>query len=277
MPIFTNSSKQSEFTGVFCYTNLLWRVREFMISKKRYVFGIFLLIIACVLMQLFAKSAERIRLFYYVLEYLGIYNGYRLTLINKAIWVIVTIAMVTLMSISFHLMWNSFRAFAMKDRYKAIPILILIISLISCFMFLHIHRYLLHYQGGLHGIILDRRQNVRYLESIDMEGNLEYMALDIELQKFSIDGDEAFGLKLVDLNDNSNEYIFMNNMRMGEAIQQYERGIGRYTFSVRSLGLKVENIPGYDPKTDNYKDLRFKLIIYNEKESKTFLFYFDPS
>lgn len=94
-----------------------------MASRKCYQQGILLLISACLLMHLFAKSAENLRLLYYVLEFLGIYNGYRFTTQNTIIWIVLVVAIFTLVSFSFRLMWNAYSNTYMKKWLKVIPFL----------------------------------------------------------------------------------------------------------------------------------------------------------
>ena len=282
-----------------------------MVSKKRYWIGIGLLVLACLLMHLFAKSVENLRLLYYVLEAFGYYTGYLISTLSTVLWVVLAVAIIALDIFAVVLMRSGYyKKFvcpkcAVKDepillkgrdeyqcrhcdyqsvikkRYRVIPVCIALVSIISCFMFPYVQGLFLRIPGGLNTVTLNERDTVRYSyyswNPVTNEEHYDPTVL-IQFNKYS-PGEAQFYVKFVDLNDSNNEYVVAAPIKFEEKYGSVGISIlGGKAFQLNSTGFisySTKDIPGYNLEWNNWRDLRFKIVIFNEKESKTFPLYFD--
>ena len=246
---------------------------DIMHSKKRYWLGIGLLVIACLLMHLSAKSLENLRLLHHVLETFGYYTGHLDTPLTRWLWPVLAIVVIVLLVIARTIIVSVFD-YDVKKRYKVIPSFILLVSLISCLTFPFIFGLFLRIPGGLNTVMLCNRNEVFY--GSDDNREISFMLGFYKLSP----GDEQFSVKLVDLNDSTNETTLDTKFTIDKRIKSHTRGIGLlnlwYYMGSSTLyhGVNVENMPGYDPELDNWQELRFKIVIFNEHESKTFYPYY---
>ena len=249
-----------------------------MLSKKRYWFGIGLLIFACLLMHLSAKSLENLRLLYYVLEAFGYYTGYLATPLTRWLWPALIIVVFVLIVLAIKIIIKAYDH-DVKKRYKIIPSCILIASLISCLTFPFIFGLFLRIPGGLNTVMLSNRNKVFFGSSDMYTSESSDVSFLLSFHKLS-PGDEQFCVKFVDLNDSTNETTSDITVTIDGRLTSRQRGIGLlnlwYSMGASTLNysFNVESLPGYDPELDNWRDLRFKIVIFNEHESKTFYLYF---
>jgi len=242
-------------------------------QKKRYLIGMGLLVLGCLLMPLFAKSAENLQLLHHVLEFLGLYDGYLVSTRNVVIWIVLAVAIFVLISLAFKLMWRAQDGSAVKKRYKAIPVGVLLVSVIGCLLSVHMHRLILQIPGGLNTVILNQRDVVFYAwmrSENEIGGAVNLIGLYINFQKYSPE-DKQFFVKLVDLDDSANESI------VSDSPIRFHGEVDAVTYTCNFVRhfVEIENVPGYRKELNNSYDLRFKVVIFNEKESKSFYLYFD--
>ena len=240
--------------------------------KKLYWFGIGLLIFACLLMHLTAKSLENLRLLYHVLEAFGYYTGNLDTPLTRWLWPVIVIGVIVLLILAIAIIRQTFDPDVNK-RYKIIPACILTASIISCLTFPFIFGLFLRMPGGLNTVMLRERDALPY-------GFYEDYHIMLGFYKLS-PGDAEFNVKLVDLDDSTNEITLDFTVNIDKRITSRRRGIGLLNLwypsgsSTLFYSSSLVNIPGYDPELDNLQDLRFKVVIFDEHESKTFYPYFD--
>ena len=251
------------------------------LSKKRYFIGIGLMIMACFIMHLFVRSLEKIRLLHYVLEAFGYYTGYLDNPLVRWLWPILFVALFVLIPVSLGLAFSAlnYNNHDLKWRYKAIPICLLLISIISCMFFPFVNGLFLRTQSGLNGVILDNRDTAGFVLNNPYDSDSECRIM-LSFSKLS-SGGEHFYVKFVGLDNNADVIILDYPMTIPADGSSEVRGMGIFQDiwypSGRSTGAityDLENIPGYDPELDNWRDLRFKIVIFNENESKTFYRYF---
>ena len=245
-----------------------------MLSKKLYWFGIGLLIFACLLMHLFAKSLENLRMLHHVLEAFGYYTGYLDTPLTRWLWPVLVIVILVVIVLAISMITKALELGVKKD-YKIIPFCILITGIISCLTFPSTFGLFLRIPSGLNAVMLRERHDFPLVFSDSDETSIA-----LGFYKLS-PGDAEFRVKFVDLNDSTNETTLDFTFNIDKRIRSLRRGIGLLDSwyymgaSTRYHGFNVENLPGYDPELDNWYDLRFKIVIFNEHESKTFYPYFN--
>jgi len=249
-----------------------------MYSKKQYWLGIGLLAFACLLMHLFAKSLENLRLLHYVLESLGYYTGYLDNPLTRWLWPILIIAVIVLVPLALRVIRRAYDKKTVKKRYRVLPVCILLVSIISCLTFPFVHGLFLRIPGRLDTVMFDYRAEVTFATVDPYSSNPEY---DLLLCFFKLSpGDEQFYVKFVDLNDSANEKILDFPLDIHSNTGGWRRVTGildllYYTgHTTFNIVINLENIPGYDPELNNWRDLRFKIVIFNENESKTIYPYF---
>jgi len=249
--------------------------------KKRYYLGIGLLALACFLMHLFAKSLENLRLIHYFLEAIGYYTGYLDNPDIHRLQLVLVIAIIVLLVLALIFIIRALDEES-KKRYTVIPICILSVSIISCFTFPFINGLYLSTQRGLGSIIMERRDIPPFRATGNpYDGQDTDYFLYLTFYELS-NSSEPFYVKIVDMNDTTNEIVLEHPINISDSTisESFIRDIGVFSsnwyYSGRSYSrlFALENIPGYDRELDNFRDLRFKIVIFNENDSKTFYRYF---
>lgn len=247
----------------------------------RYIIGILLLLPVCFLMYAFANTAEDIRFFYRISETLGFYNGYKYSGRNLILWAGIILLIIILLFSSFKLVnWDK-KLFRNNNLLKVLPFLILSINLIACFFFPRINQFFLQFIDGLDGVIVNNRgySQIGFLRE-DANGGYKDPMFHVRFESFS--SDESFYVKLVSIEDEHNQYLYSDDngipreVTMGAISNIKSSDKGNY--KARSSGIMIEIdkiIPGYIDTAENRELLKYKVIIYNEHDSKTFYFYFN--
>ena len=224
---------------------------------KSYIRGLFLLILACILMQFFGEFDGNMRSLYCVLEALGYYTGYLHTKVTITLWVLLITAIVVLLYCARKLMWKDKEA--LNRVLGLIPGCVLAVGAICAYLIIPgTHKLVLQSSGGLNSVILLDRKTWFMPEDTSMESHLVSLYFEVLGSK---DEKVPFNLKLVNLNDPSKE-----------SSPRFQDATGGSKFV---LQIPRDEIPGYIEKSDKYEDLHFKVVIYNETESKDFYLYFD--
>ena len=231
--------------------------------KKPYACGVVLLIVACVLMQAFGKSAENIRLLYCVLEAFGYYTGYLYTNLTITLWIILSVLIFALVYFAFKLMWRNKEILTSKlftIKAQILPVCIFLVSLLVCFIMPSIHRLTLRFVSGVDAIIIQDRTAPLVFDNKYNKNKTEIVSsktyVFLQFDDFN-SADEEFRVKIINLNDPLKEYeipylMSVNSLRIG------------YT-------IDIEDIPALIDETD----LRFKIAIFNGTNSKIINLYFD--
>ena len=239
--------------------------------KKPYACGMVLLIVACVLMHAFAKPADDIRLLYHVLESFGYYTGYLHTRLTITLWILLSVSILVLIYFAFKLMWRDKAIVTSKiltSKLRAIPLCVLLLTFLSCLIFVPaVHIFALRSSNGVDSVIYRERTSV-FLIHGDVSPNGSPLStgkllLCLDFYKFN-PVEEAFRVKIIDINDESKEYELPYEIT-GRWLQSF----GTTTVTLADI------IPGFIEEKSNYKNLRFKIVIYDENKSKTFNLYFD--
>lgn len=247
----------------------------------RYIIGIFLLLPVCFLMYAFANTAEDIRFFYRISETLGFYNGYKYSGRNLILWAGIILLIIILLFSSFKLVnWDK-KLLRNNNLLKVLPFLILSINLIACFFFPRINQFFLQFRDGLDGVIVNNRDSSMLIAfDRDESGNLLHEAIYVTFESFS--SDESFYVKLVSIEDEHNQYLYSDDndipreVTMGAISNVWSSD--KENYKARSSGIMIEidkMIPAYIDTAENRELLKYKVIIYNEHDSKTFYFYFN--
>lgn len=252
-------------------------------KNNRYIIGMLFLLSFCLLMYVFSYTAENIRLFYCVLEYLGLYDGYKYSIRNLIIWAVIVVLLVVLLKVAFKLI-NSDKEFLKKHPFlKILPYLIICINISSCYFFPKIDRLILKYRHGLDGIIVSDRGTTSLLAfgGVDTDGNQIGPVLSFSFESFGSER-EIFYVKLIHIDDETNQYILCDKneipqkFRMGELSNTWDINKGNYKARHCSFVYDLEKIiPGYIHTPENSQLINYKVIIFNENESKTFYIYND--
>ena len=227
--------------------------------KKPYL-GLLLLILACVLMQAFGKSAENMRLLYYVPEAFGYYTGYLHNPLSVSLWVMLIVAIPVLFFFAFKLMWAGPQSL-ITQRRRLVPLGIYILSFSLCIAMPSVHRFTLQFASSVDAVVFqDRTDPLGYTEEFDEHRHIVGMRLHLNLHfnRFNSKNEE-FKVKLIRLDNPSKEY---------------EVPWGRTALEGRG-SIDFDYIPEYLELLKETGDLRFKLVIYDETQSKTFNLYFD--
>ena len=249
------------------------------IKNKRYMIGMLLLIPTCLLMYVFAFTAEKIRVFYCVLEFLGLYDGYKFSTRNTIIWIGAIVLLVVLLIVVFKLINYELKKYRILE---ILPYLIICLNIVCCFFFPKINQHFLQFQHGLDSVIVHDRGTVSLFGfySADKYGN-QIPVLSLNFEGF-VSENIIFYVKLVDIEDETKQYVFCNKndnpqkIRMGELSNTWCIDIGHYKASKNGFSLDVEKIiPGYIDTPENRRLINYKVIIFNENESKTFYLYYD--
>ena len=234
--------------------------------NKLYVRGLILLIVACVLIQAFGKSAENIRLLYCVLEAFGYYTGYLHNPLSISLWILLALIIPVLFFFAFRFMWDDM-SYEVKKRFKIIPFCVIIASLMLCFSMPIIHRATFLFSTGVDAVFFQRRDYPLAYGPPTKTGIVIHSELSRLYLSFNRANStsESFHVKIVKLDDPSKEYDF-------PVLWPVDKKSG-----VWSTMFAIEYIPGLMDGVENYKDLRFKIVISDENKtkSKTFLLYFD--
>ena len=233
--------------------------------NKLYVRGLILLIVACVLIQAFGKSAENIRLLHCVLEAFGYYTGYLHNPLSISLWILLALIIPVLFFFAFRFMWDDM-SYEVKKRFKIIPFCVIIASLMICINMPTIHRATFLSSSGVDAVFFQLRDYPLIRGTETRTGSVTHGELSRLYLSFNrIDStSESFHVKVVRLDDPSKECDFPFLWTVGKSSGMFT------TFG-------IDEIPGLMDGVENYKDLRFKIVISDENKtkSKTFLLYFD--
>jgi len=230
---------------------------------------------------MFAKSVGDLRLLHYLLEAFGYYTGYLNNPLTRWLWPTLVVALSVLIPLSLYLAFSAlnYDNYDLKKRFKAIPVCILLVSIISSMFFPFVHGVFLRTQSGLNGVILNNRDIPGFVLPNAYDSDPEVLFM-LSFSKLS-SGGEQFYVKFVDLDNNADEIILNSPMTIPAHGSSGMRRMSRYSNiwypTGRGTGnvfFDAENIPGYDRELNNWQDLRFKIVIFNENESKTFYRYF---
>ena len=235
--------------------------------KKTYTRGLMLLVLACVLMHAFAKPADDVRLLYHILESFGYYTGYLHTKLTIPLWIALFISIPALIYFTFRLIWKdeSFATGKSKLMASLIPFCILLFSVYSCYIVVPaVHVTMLRFSSGVDSIVFRKRTDPIFAEYKFNESGTAFVFsesfLRLDFHEFN-SAEESFRVKLIDLNDMSEyEYPY-------ELTSSWTKIPG--TSSVRIADI----IPGFVDGRENYENLQFKIVIYDETKSKTFNLY----
>lgn len=231
-------------------------------------------------MYAFAYTAEGIRFFYSISEALGLYNGNKYSTNNTILWLVIVVLITILLAIAMRLINSEQKIFRQNKLLKILPYLILSINLVLCFFFPRINQIFMQFRQGLDGIIVTNRDYMFVAYNQDGYGNYENLAINVAFESFA--SDESFYVKLVSMEDEGKEYIFSDDygtpmkVHMGGVSNIWNINKGNYKARSTSMLIDVDKIhPGYIDSPENRALLKYKVVIYNEHDSKTFRFYFN--
>ncbi len=234
-----------------------------------------LLIPICLLMYVFAFTAEKIRVFYCVLEFLGLYDGYKYSTRNTIIWVVVIVLFVVLFIVAFKLI-NSDEKFLKRYRIlDVIPYIIICLNVVSCFYFPKINQQFLQIQHGLGSVIAPYRGIDYLLGFSNKDTSGAYTEPNLSLLFEIFDQEEVvFYVKLVDIDDETKQYVFCNEDKLPQKLSMGNPEA--FLWNINGFTIDLEKIiPGYIDTPENRRLINYKVIIFNENESKTFYIYYD--
>lgn len=249
---------------------------------KSYIIGMLLLLPISLLIHTFAYTTEDIRIFYCILEYLGMYNSYMYSTRNLILWIIIILLLVVLLTIAIKLINSDKYNLRHYHFLRVLPYMIICLNLVSCFIFAKIDRLFLQYRHGMDGIIVPNRGTTHLLGSTgtDELGNRIGLFFHLSLESFGSEG-EDFYIKLINIEDETKQYIHSDEngipqkYNMGEIVNIWNLDKGNYKARRQFILIDMEKIiPGYVDMIENRHLIKYKVVLFNDNESKEFLFYF---
>jgi len=265
-------------------------------NRKKLVAGILFLILSCVLIHAFAYRMDNIRMLYKWLELCGLYNGYLFSSYrNRFIWLCIVVAIIILIIFSYRMICESLMEHISLKYIKLVFIVIIGISLGTCWFFPRIHRFYLSFQKGINGVIMVNRKSMIGLTVAADNRKIEpeEMIVYIRLQNYATD-DVWFHINFIDLKTRQHYTVFLKEN--GDAMismngqehlfnlgKRFESGYiyffdklkyGEIYYRERYCSLPLLLFsPKYRELNDEDKRPYLKVVIYNDTGSKSFYYY----